>query len=101
MITSPATLWFLAATLAFSDLPSVQKVTKGLSVAVLQGDAVTYDLPNSRPALISIHVTDSAGKPIQNAVAVFELPELGPSATLLDGSQVKVVLTDSDGNCRR
>jgi hypothetical protein len=90
-------LLFVAAALARAEAPPSPKVTKGVSVAVVQGDAVTYNLPAPRPAPVAIRVTDSAGKPLQNAVAVFELPELGPSATLLDGSQVKVVLTDADG----
>ena len=88
-----------ALAIAHAETPPspVQRQTKGLSVAVVQGDAVTYSLPNPRPAPITIRVTDAAGKPVQNAVAVFELPEFGPSGTLPDGGQVKVVLTDSRG----
>jgi hypothetical protein len=42
-------------------------------------------------------VSDTRGLPIHNAVTVLEFPELGASAHFVDGSQVKVALTDSRG----
>ena len=85
---------FLSAGLLTAADASIQK---GLSVTVLQGDAVTHAMPNPAPAHVSIRVTDNTTRPIQGAVAVFEFPESGPSALLADGSNVKAVLTDSDG----
>lgn len=70
----------------------------GLTMAVLQGNQVIHTLPNPSLSHISIRVSDGDGKPIQNAVAVFEFPELGASAAFPDGSQVKVLLTNKDGD---
>jgi hypothetical protein len=69
----------------------------GFTVSVLQGDDVTHSLPNPPTAHLSIRVTDGNANPISGAVAVFEFPESGPTALLSDGSNVKAVLTDTDG----
>ena len=96
MTSRTLSLFFFATVLATAEAaPTVQR---GLTVTVLQGDGVVHALPNPGSSHISIRVADADGKPIQGAVAVFELPELGPSATLADGSQVKVVLTDGSGS---
>jgi len=71
--------------------------TKGFTVAVLQGDGVLNPLPRPPASHLSIRVADSKGSPIGNAVAVFELPEAGASATFQDGSSVKVLLTNEKG----
>jgi hypothetical protein len=70
---------------------------KGLAVSILQGDDVTHSISNPPPAHVSIRVTDTNAKPVTGAVAVFEFPESGPTALFSDSSNVKAVLTDSDG----
>ena len=72
-------------------------LTKGLSLTVLQGDGVKNELPRPVPTHISIRVLDSASNPIPNAVAIFELPEEGASATFADGTAAKALLTDRNG----
>lgn len=72
-------------------------VTKGLTVTVLQGDGVQNDLPRPVATHLSIRVVDSQGTPLPNAVAAFELPEVGASATFPDDAIVKVLLTDANG----
>ena len=71
--------------------------TKGFTVAVLRGDGVLNPLPRPPITPLSIRVNDSKGTAIRNAVAIFELPEQGASATFLDGSIVKVLLTNDKG----
>ncbi len=85
----------LAASLALADTPLLKPA--GLTVAVLQGNQVIHTLPDPPQAHVAIRVTDGEGKPIQNAVAIFEFPEAGASAVLPDGSPVKVILTNRDG----
>jgi hypothetical protein len=72
-------------------------VTKGLTVTVLQGDGVQNELPRAAATRLSIRVLDGQSNPISNAVAAFELPEDGASAAFIDGSNVKVFLTDQNG----
>ena len=71
--------------------------TKGFTVTVLQGDGVLNPLPRPPATHVSIRVADTKGQPIRNAVAVFEFPEAGASASFPDGSAVKVVLTNDKG----
>lgn len=84
-------------TLAFAQPATSPKTTRGVSVSVLQGDGVVHSLPKPLASHISIRVTDTDNHPIQGAVAVFELPLDGPTATLPDEAAVKVILTDKDG----
>jgi len=97
MISRSFLLAFLAAALAFAQPATLSKPTRGVSVSVLQGDGVIHSLPDPIESHISIRVTDVENHPIQGAVAVFELPEIGPSATLSGGGPAKVVLTDKEG----
>jgi len=94
---SPRTLCFFSLAAALAVAQTAPRPQRGLTVTVLQGDGVVHALPNPPVSHISVRVTDADGKPLQGAVAVFELPELGPSATFPDGSQVKVILTDREG----
>ena len=71
--------------------------TKGFTVAILQGDGLVNPLPRPPASHLSIRVNDNKGLPIRNAVAVFELPAQGASATFPDGSMVKVLLTNDNG----
>ena len=70
---------------------------KGFTVAILQGDGLVNPLPRPPASHLSIRVNDTKGLPISNAVAVFELPAEGASASFPDGSMVKVVLTNDNG----
>ena len=71
--------------------------TKGFTVAILQGDGLVNPLPRPPSSHLSIRVNDTKGVPIRNAVAVFELPAEGASASFPDGSMVKVILTNDKG----
>ena len=71
--------------------------TKGFTVAILQGDGLVNPLPRPPVSHLSIRVNDAKGVPIRNAVAVFELPAEGASASFPDGSMVKVILTNDKG----
>src|ERR1039457_2145048 len=71
--------------------------TKGFTVAILQGDGLVNPLPRPPATHLSIRVNDTRGVPIRNAVAVFELPAEGASASFPDGSMVKVILTNDKG----
>jgi hypothetical protein len=95
MIQRLLSFFSLAAVLGLAQ--TAPPVQKGLTVTILQGDGVVHVLPNPPASHISIRVADGEGKPVKDAVAIFELPELGASATLPDGSAVKVILTDHDG----
>lgn len=55
------------------------------------------ELPRPAATHLSIRVVDGQSNPIPNAVAAFELPEEGASATFIDGSSVKVLLTEQNG----
>jgi hypothetical protein len=91
-------LWLTAYTLACAQRDAGQLApTKGFTVAVLQGDGLLNSLPRPSAAHVSIRVADTKGQPIRNAVAVFEFPEAGASASFPDGSVVKVVLTNDKG----
>src|SRR5450759_3481167 len=70
---------------------------KGFTVAILQGDCLVNPLPRPPASHLSIRVNDTKGLPISNAVAIFELPAEGASASFPDGSMVKVVLTNDNG----
>jgi len=94
---TPRTLgfFFLAVFAALGqNFPTTQR---GLTVTILQGEGVVHALPDPAASRISIRVADGEGKPLTDAVAIFELPEVGPSATLPDGSAVKAMLTDHNG----
>jgi hypothetical protein len=81
-----------------AETDSIQQApTKGFTVAVIQGDGVVNALPRPLSTHVSIRVADPKGQPIRDAVAVFEFPEAGASATFPDGSLVKVLLTNSNG----
>jgi hypothetical protein len=71
--------------------------TKGFTVTVLQGDGLLNPLPRPPGAHLSIRVADTNGQPVHNAVTVFELPDAGASASFIDGSNVKVLLTNDRG----
>jgi hypothetical protein len=70
---------------------------KGFTVAILQGDGVVNSLPRPLATRVSIRVADSKGQPIRDAVAVLEFPVAGASATFPDGSVVKTLLTNANG----
>jgi hypothetical protein len=74
--------------------------TKGFTVAILQGDGLANPLARPPASHLSIRVNDIKGVPIRNAVAVFELPAEGASATFPDGSMVKVILTNDKGEAK-
>ena len=95
----PATcLWLVCWAAAIAQPGTGQPApTKGFTVAVLQGDGVLNALPRPPASHVSIRVADTTGQPIRNAVAVFEFPEAGASASFPDGSVVKVVLTNDKG----
>lgn len=96
MISRAITSLFLSGTLLFADVP-VSKPTPGLSVTVLQGENVVHSLPNPSSSHLSVRIADGVGRPIKNAVTIFELPEIGATATFPDGGKTKVVLSDTDG----
>jgi len=76
-----------------------QSHVRGINIAVIQGEGVVNLLPAAPPTNITIRVTDGGGQPIVNGVAVFQMPEGGPSGVFDDetGSPTKVVLTDARG----
>jgi hypothetical protein len=91
-------LWFAAcAALTAQSDSAAPAITKGFTVAILQGDGLVNPLPRPPASRLSIRVTDTKGVPIRNAVAVFELPAEGASASFPDGSMVKVILTNDKG----
>ena len=100
MLKCSRTLCFaLAASAALTaqqdtDTPAT---TKGFTVAILQGDGLVNPLPRPPASHLAIRVNDTKGVPIRNAVAVFELPAEGASASFPDGSMVKVILTNDKG----
>ena len=71
--------------------------SRAFTVAVLSGAEVTHASQSPVVAPVAIRVADPNGQPIQGAVAIFAFPESGPSAALSDGSNVKALLTDSEG----
>ena len=71
---------------------------KGINITVLQGEGVVNLLPAAPATNITIRVSDNDGQPIKNAVAVFQMPESGPGATIdSDALTTKAVLTDGSG----
>jgi hypothetical protein len=73
------------------------KPSRGFTVAVVQGDGIVNELPRPPLTRVSIRVADSNGQPVRDAVAVFQFPEAGASAMFSDGSVVKVLLTNANG----
>jgi hypothetical protein len=73
------------------------KPPRGITVTVVQGDGVVHELPRPPLSRLSIRVADSKGQPIRDAVTVFQFPEAGASAMFSDGSVVKVLLTNANG----
>ena len=91
-------LWLTACALLFAQQDAGQSApSKGFIIAVLHGDGVLNPLPRPPATHVSIRVADTRGLPIRNAVAIFEFPEAGASASFPDGSAVKVVLTNDKG----
>lgn len=94
------TLYFafaLSAALNAQQDADLTAPTKGFTVAILQGDGLVNPLPRPPSSHLSIRVNDTKGLPIRNAVAVFEFPAEGASASFPDGSMVKVILTNHKG----
>lgn len=87
--------FLLASLIAFSQTPMFSP--NAFTIAVLSGAEVTHASQSPVVAPVSIRVADPSGQPIQGAVAIFAFPETGPSATFSDGSNVKALLTDSEG----
>jgi hypothetical protein len=71
--------------------------TGGFTIAILQGDGILNALPRPPLTRVSIRVANPKGQPIRDAVAVFQFPEAGASAAFPDGSVVKVLLTNTNG----
>ncbi len=85
----------LASLIASGQSPTL--TSRAFTVAVLSGAEVTHASQSPVVAPISIRVADPSGQPIQGAVAIFNFPESGPSAAFSDGTNVKALLTDSEG----
>lgn len=85
----------LASLIASGQTPAYS--SRAFTVAILSGAEVTHASQSPVVAPVAIRVADPNGQPIQGAVAIFAFPESGPSATLPDGSNVKALLTDSEG----
>ncbi len=67
---------------------------------VVEGEGTSHDLSVRAPAEIVLQVTDGKGKPIGEAVVVFQLPSRGPGASFLDGIRFSTVFTREDGRAK-
>ena len=90
-------LWAIGCAVLAAQPEPAPQVAKGFTIIILQGDGVLNPLPRPPATRVSLRVADPKGQPIRNAVTVFELPEAGASAKFSDGSPVKVILTNEQG----
>ncbi len=68
-----------------------------LKVTVLEGEGAFNDIHKGIGHTPVVEVRDENGNPVENARVVFQVPEMGPSATFADGSRTFVGTTDREG----
>lgn len=68
-----------------------------LQLKVLDGEGAEHRVGGRAAHAVTVLVTDEAGKPVENAVVSFRLPEAGPSGTFNSGLHTEIVTTGPDG----
>jgi hypothetical protein len=64
---------------------------------VVEGDGVTYRSGARATRGITVLVTDETGKPVEDAVVSFQLPDQGPSGVFNSGRRTETVTSGADG----
>jgi hypothetical protein len=68
-----------------------------LQVNVLEGDGAFNDIRKGIAHSPVVEIKDEAGRAVENAKVVFQLPEMGAGGTFLDGSRTFVATSDAQG----
>ena len=77
MRSTIAILLTRALLLGASDTP--KSATQGLVITILEGSGARNSIASKTAVAPIVQVRDGTGKPVQNAVVLFELPDKGPS----------------------
>lgn len=86
--------------LALAPLLAAQQVSvaqEPLQVQVIEGDGVTYAAGSRATRGITVQVTDTSGRPVNNAIVGFRLPDDGPGGVFATGAKTEIVTTRTDG----
>jgi hypothetical protein len=89
--TQATTAVMMAATLAAAA------DQRPLQINVLEGEGAFNDIKRGLARSPVVEVKDEAGKVVENAKVVFQLPDMGASGTFLDGSRTFVGNSDKQG----
>jgi hypothetical protein len=75
----------------------VSVAQEALQVQVIEGDGVTYAAGSRATRGITVQVTDTSGRPVNNAIVGFRLPDDGPGGVFATGAKTEIVTTRADG----
>jgi hypothetical protein len=70
---------------------------KALQVNVIDGEGAFNDIKRGQVRTPVVEVRDDDGRPVQGAKVVFQLPDMGASATFGDNSRTLIANTDEQG----
>ena len=68
-----------------------------LTLTILEGEGVIYQLGSRSARGLTVEVTDASGRQVQGATVSFRLPEQGPTGAFASGSRSEIVTTGPDG----
>ena len=68
-----------------------------LRIRIVQGEGAVYGAGSRATRGVIVQVTDETGKPVENSVVSFRLPENGVTGTFNSGGKTEIVNTTTDG----
>ncbi len=68
-----------------------------LQIKVVEGESAVYPIGSRATRGITIQVTDESGRPVDNAIVSFRLPEDGASGSFANGTKTDIATTRPDG----
>jgi len=68
-----------------------------LQIRIVEGDSAVYPMGSRATRGITLQVTDESGRPVDNAIVSFRLPEDGPSGLFSNGTRTEIATTHPDG----
>jgi hypothetical protein len=96
VIHHSAVLRVLAAAVLASGVASAAE-QKNLQVNVLDGEGAFNDIRRGQARMPVVEVRDDDSHPVQGVKVVFQLPDMGATASFTDGSRTLVTTTDAQG----
>ncbi len=90
-------LWRTLAAVLIASAMAAAADTSPLVVTVIDGEGAFNDIRRGEARTPVVQVRDADGRPVAGAKVVFQLPDMGASATFPDGSKMLIATTDDQG----